>query len=92
MIGHGKLDPAYTLGKDPDLVVSCRSYPFALGLTTDTRTHDPVLSFLASSAFQSKYRGAPINEAFTLGKTAIYTHAGSKEIARRDWQGVVVTP
>lgn len=92
MVGHGKLDPDYTLGKDPDLVVSCRSYPFALGLTTDARTHDPVLSFLASSAFQSKYRGAPINEAFTLGKTAIYTHAGSEEIARRDWQGVVVTP
>jgi arabinofuranosyltransferase len=90
MVGHGKIDPPYTLGKDPDLVISCRSLPFALGLTADTRTHDPVLSFLASSTFQQKYRSTPINEEFTLGKTAIYTHPGSKEEAHRDWTTVVV--
>jgi arabinofuranosyltransferase len=92
MVGHGKLDPPYTLGKDPDLVISCRSYAFALGLTTDTRTHDPVLSFLASSAFQEKYRPLPISEEFTLNKTAIYTHAGSREAAGRVWTKVVVSP
>ncbi|MDF2691896.1 MAG: hypothetical protein K0S65_279, partial [Labilithrix sp.] len=92
MVGHGKLDPPYTLGRDPDLVVSCRSYAFALGLTADTRTPDPVLSFLASSAFQQKYRPAPINEEFTLGKTAIYTHGGSQEFAHRDWKKVSVRP
>ncbi|MBX3219948.1 MAG: hypothetical protein KF795_05465 [Labilithrix sp.] len=92
MVGHGKLDPAYTLGKQPDLVVSCRSHAFALGLATDTRTHDPVLSFLASRAFQTGYRGTPINDEFTLGKTAIYTHPDSREYAHLDWQRVVVTP
>lgn len=92
MVGHGKLDPAYTLGKRPDLVVSCRSQLFALGLATDTRTHDPVLSFLASREFQTTYRPTPIREAFTLGKTAIYTHPGSREHARLDWEPVVVTP
>lgn len=92
MVGHGKLDPAYTLGKQPDLVVSCRSQLFALGLATDARTHDPVQSFLASSAFQTAYRPTPIREAFTLGKTAIYTHPGSREHAHLDWEPVVVTP
>ena len=92
MVGHGKLDPPYTLGKNPDLVVSCRSYVFALGLKADTRTHDPVLSFLASNAFRTKYLSSPINEEFTLGKTAIYTHAGSEEHAQRNWQKVVVGP
>ena len=92
MVGHGKLDPAYTLGKNPDLVISCRSHAFALGLTPDTRTHDPVLSFLASSAFRSQYLPAPINEELTLARTAIYTHAGSEEHAHRDWEKVVVSP
>ncbi|HVH41455.1 MAG TPA: hypothetical protein VM925_03900 [Labilithrix sp.] len=92
MVGHGKLDPAYTLSKAPDLVISCRSHSFALGLTADTRTADPVLSFLASSAFQNTYRMSPINEEFTLGKTAIYTHGGSKEFPNRlQWKKVDVT-
>ena len=92
MVGHGKLDPEYTLGKAPDLVISCRSYTFALGLAPDTRTHDPVLSFLASSPFRNEYQPLPINEEFTLSKTAIYTHAGSKEMANRTWEKVAVAP
>jgi hypothetical protein len=92
MVGHGKLDPPYTLGKDPDLVISCRSKAFAAGLATNTRTFDPVLSFLASQIFQEKYRPNPINEEFTLGRTAIYTWAGSKEYGQRGWKGIIVSP
>jgi arabinofuranosyltransferase len=93
MVGHGKLDPPYTLGKDPDLVISCRSKAFTAALVTNTRTHDPVLSFLASQIFQQKYRPNPINEEFTLGRTTIYTWSGSNEFAHRgEWQSVHVTP
>lgn len=92
MVGHGKIDPEYTLGKAPDLVISCRSYPFAVGLTEGARTSDPVLSFLSSRAFVGTYRAAPIGEDFTLGRTAIYTHPGSREFERRnDWKKVTVT-
>jgi hypothetical protein len=92
MVGHGKLDPPYTLGKVPDLVISCRSYAFAMGLESDTITPDPVVRFLSSSAFQLQYRASPIKEEFTLGRTAIYTHGGSKEAAQPNWKKVDVRP
>jgi hypothetical protein len=92
MVGHGKLDPSYTLGQKPDLVVSCRSQSFAMPLRTDTRTTDVVLSFLAAGAFQSQYRPFPVREEFLLGHTAIYTYPGSKEYASREWKSVIVRP
>jgi hypothetical protein len=92
MVGHGKLDPAYTLGLKPDLVVSCRSFDFAYSLTTDARTTDVVASFLASRVFQEEYRPHPIREPFLLEKTAVYTYEGSPESARRVWKSVEVSP
>jgi hypothetical protein len=93
MVGHGKQDPEWTLGKQPDFVISCRSYAFALGLAPNTRTPDPVLSFLASGAFQTKYRPFPVNEDFLLSKTALYTHATSKEEpGRQHWKKIDVAP
>src|SRR5262249_13194125 len=77
MVGHGKLDPAYTLSQKPDLVVSCRSQAIAMTLTPDSRTTDVVLSFLASGDFQREYRPHPISEEFLLARTAVYTHATS---------------
>jgi hypothetical protein len=92
MVGHGKLDPEYTLGQRPDLVISCRSYQIAAGLPTGARTTDVVLSFLAAPFFQRYYRPNPINETFTMGRTAIYTYLGSREFAHRDWKSVQVSP
>jgi hypothetical protein len=92
MVGHGKLDPRYTLGRHPDLVISCRSHDFAVPLQADTRTPDPVLSFLASSAFQTNYLPNPIEESFTLGRTAIYTYSGSQEAKNPVWKGIAVLP
>ncbi len=92
MVGHGKLDPTYSLSSKPDLVVSCRSHSVVQSLPTDQRTTDVVLSFLASRAFQQTYRGNPIHEDFLVGRTAVYTHPGSKEFATRTWKSVQVQP
>jgi hypothetical protein len=92
MVGHGKLDPAYTLDKGPDLVVSCRSHPWVMGLTRGTRTTDVVLSFLSSAAFQDRYRPYPVSEDFLVNRTEVYTYPGSQEYAHRTWQPVHVSP
>jgi hypothetical protein len=90
-VGHGKLDPGYTLNeRRPDLVVSYRSAAFAAGLTPGTRTTDPVLSFIASRPFQSSYRGFPIQNDFLLETTAVYTYEGSPEAMRRAWKPISV--
>ncbi|MBX3233023.1 MAG: hypothetical protein KIT84_12705 [Labilithrix sp.] len=91
MVGHGKLDPAYSLGaRRPDLVVSCRNLHYASQLKAGNRNHDPVYSFLSSYAFIDLYRPFPIHEDFTTGTTALYTHAGSREAQRRHWKSVGV--
>jgi len=92
MVGHGKLDPTYTLDRRPDFVVSCRAHSDVMSLARDTRTTDVILSFLASHAFQDRYRDHFIAEEFTLGRTAVYTHPGSPEYDRRQWQSVSVGP
>jgi arabinofuranosyltransferase len=91
-IGHGKLDPGYTLSARPDLVVSYRSLAFVNSLIPGTRTRDPVISFLASPAFQRAYRPYPIPEAFLLERTAVFTRAGSDAFATRRWPSVEVRP
>jgi hypothetical protein len=92
MVGHGKLDPDYTLGLKPDLVVSCRSYAYAAGLAAGVRTTDVVFSFLSSVPFRNRYMVNAISEDFTLGRTAIYTNTGSNEYPHRTWKSVTVSP
>jgi hypothetical protein len=92
MVGHGKQDPEYTLGRRPDLVISCRSRDFAMNLTADTRTTDPVASFLAAHPFRDRYLANPIQEPFLLENAAVYTHEGSPEAANRAWSSVTVAP
>jgi hypothetical protein len=87
MVGHGKLDPDYTLGqKRPDIVVSCRSNYWTNGLHVGPPVADPVLRLLTSNAFISGYRATPIQEEFTLEKTALYTHPTSPEAQHRQWK------
>ena len=90
MVGHGKLDPAYSLSKNPDLVISCRAHGLVMGLPRDMRTTDVVLSFLGASSFQDRYRSWPVSEDFLLGRTSIYTHAGSPEARTGRWKPVDV--
>jgi arabinofuranosyltransferase len=92
MVGHGKLDPAYTLGQKPDFVVSCRAHTIVMSLPQNMRTIDPVLSFLAAKPFQDVYRNHYIDEPFTLGRTTVYTRPDSPEYGRRSWKTVQVSP
>jgi arabinofuranosyltransferase len=90
MIGHGKVDPAYTLGQNPDLVVTCSwGRSAAIGLERGSRTTDPQHTFAASDAFQSRYLAYPVEDAFLLEQTAVYTHVESPEFPRRAWTGKI---
>lgn len=86
MIGHGKVDPDYTLGQDPDLVVTCgtnnaQAERVALG----AQTFDPMVRFVSAASFKDRYLPYPILQSYLLSDTSVYTHAGSKENERRTW-------
>jgi hypothetical protein len=91
-VGHGKIDPAYTLSAKPDLIVTDRSLTFVNSLTPGTRSVDYVTSFLASPGFLREYRPYPVADAFLLLRTAIFTRRGSPEYARRHWRSVTTHP
>ena len=87
MIGHGKVDPAYTLALKPDLVVTCgANNGYASGVAPATKTYDPMVTFVGSEAFRSRYLEFPVLDTYLLQETAVYTHRGSKEFDRRQWQ------
>ena len=92
LVAHGKIDPDYSLSKNPDLVVSYRSYGTVKSLPTDRRSTDYVFSFMGSSAFQRRYRPYPILDDFLLQQTAVFTRRGSREQATRRWHPVTVRP
>jgi hypothetical protein len=88
IIGHSKVDPEYTLAQDPDLVVACSHGVAAVaGLSPATATVDPLHRFVASKAFQERYLPNPVAHDYLLRETAVFTHAGSPEYARRAWSG-----
>lgn len=91
-IGHGKLDPGYTLASRPDLVVSNRSLAFVNALIPGTRTKDPVVSFLASPAFQRAYRRYPVSQEFLVARTAVFTRPGSRAFGPTPWPNLDVRP
>jgi arabinofuranosyltransferase len=86
MVGHGKVDPEYTFGQNPDLVVTCNTnYAAASGFGSGKRTADPMTAILGSEAFRTRYLPYPVYESFLLQQTAVYTHSESKEQPRRQW-------
>ncbi len=86
MIGHGKVDPDYTLGQDPDLVVTCgTNLGQAERVAPGAQTYDPMVRFVSAASFKSRYLTHPIMESYLLLETAVYTHADSKEASRRTW-------
>jgi hypothetical protein len=93
MIGHGKVDPAYTLGQNPDLVVTCSTgVAAALATTPLTKPHDPLFRMLAAEEFRSRYLPHPVENAFLMNETAVYTYPGSREFLRTWHETIQVSP
>jgi hypothetical protein len=95
---HGKYDPEYSFGRNPDLVVSCRaravvsSAPRRLAEFEHPQA-DYAFSILASEPFRSRYLPYRIDSPWLGARSQVYTHAGSPEFVRRaHWRDPVVTP
>ena len=85
---HGKYDPEYSFGRDPDLFVSCTSRAEVLAAPNKLAASEHpgaeyVLQHLASQPFRTRYLPYRIESTFLGGYTQIYTHAGSPEFERR---------
>lgn len=97
-IGHGKIDPDYTLGQEPDYVVSCRSKRFSQDAAkrakkTDKKklNKDYILTLLASKPFQEHYAQHSVGQKALDKENAIFVHEDSAELARRDeWKDVTL--
>lgn len=93
-IGHGKLDPKYSLARKPDYVISCRARHFVAQMQRkkeETPT-DYVRTFLAAPEFIREWYPNPIRDPFLLKRTAVYLRSDSKEQDKRsNWQSVVVS-
>ena len=86
MIGHGKVDPEYSLSQNPDLVVTCNTpYANATNTAANARSVDPMVAILGAPSFRTRYLPSPINQAFFLKETAVYTYPESREYPRRAW-------
>lgn len=94
MLGHGKIDPAYSFAKQPDYVASVRPKAFADDLSPLAgRTHDYVRAILASPEFQENWKPQPIPDPYLLERSAVYVGARSPELDRlATWEGVVLGP
>ena len=94
MVGHGKVDPAYSFAKAPDYVVSVRPRNFTVGITPIAAgTTDYVYTILSSLEFQKEWQPYPIFDPFLLEHSAVYVGATSPERRRvATWKGVAVGP
>ena len=91
MVGHGKVDPDYTLAQNPDLVVTCgTSNAAADRVVLGAQTYDPMVRFVSAASFKERYLGSPILDNYLLQETAVYTYPESKEFERRTWTGRIV--
>jgi arabinofuranosyltransferase len=93
LVGHGKIDPEYTLGKRPDYVISCRPRSIAQNIPPlpPEGSIDYLWTLLASRPFRSDYEPNPLPDPFMLERSAVYVRRGSPEIVKiATWQGVSV--
>ena len=90
MLGHGKVDPDYSLGQNPDLVVTCSTnHGMATGFVLgQPRSTDPMKVILGADSFRTRYMPSPVLESYLLDQTAVYTYPGSAEYPRRDWESL----
>jgi hypothetical protein len=94
-IGHGKIDPEYSLGQAPDYVVSCRARRFAQNASKLVKKdpkkvkRDYVLNLLSSKPFQKKYLKNSVPMKYLETRNAVFVHADSVELTRkRSWRNV----
>lgn len=95
LVGHGKIDPAYSFAKEPDYVVSVRSKNFvdAIGPLPPEGTTDYVVSLLASPQFQKSWKSNAVPDPYLVEHSAMYVGSGSPEMAKLpSWKGVVIAP
>jgi hypothetical protein len=94
MVGHGKVDPAYSFAKAPDYVVSVRPRDFTVGITPIAAgTTDYVYTILSSPEFQKEWQPYPIFDSFLLEHSAVYVGATSPERRRvATWKGAAFGP
>lgn len=94
MVGHGKVDPDYTLAQNPDLVVTCgTSNAAAERIVLGAKSPDPMVRFVSAASFKERYQGSPIVDSYLLQETAVYTYPESREFERRTWtKRIVVGP
>lgn len=93
LVGHGKIDPDYSLGKRPDYVISCRPRANAHGIAPVPAggTPDYVHTLLASDAFQREYEMNPLPDPYLRDRTSVYVRTGSPEMAKiATWVGVIL--
>jgi len=91
LVGHGKVDPAYSFGKHPDYVISCRPRSFLEGLapTPIPPSPDYVRTLLGSAEFQRGWSSHPVPDRFLLDNTAVYVGGASGErLKLSTWTGV----
>ena len=93
---HGKYDPEYSFGRNPDFFVTCtnradvneapRAFADAAVPGAEYR-----LAHLASRVFRTRYLPYRINTPFLSAHSNIYTYRGSPEFARRgQWHDLEV--
>jgi len=95
IVGHGKVDTAYSFGKRPDYFVSFRadSYVRSLAVVPAESTADYMLRILASKEVQTGWAPNPVQDPYLVANSAIYVRTDSPEMARRSaWQAVVIAP
>jgi hypothetical protein len=93
LVGHGKVDPEYSLGKRPDYVISCRARSIARNIAPlpPEGTPDYVWTILASPSFRADWEPNPLPDPFMLERSAVYVRRDSPELAKiATWYGVIL--
>jgi hypothetical protein len=93
LVGHGKIDPEYSLAKRPDYVVSCRPRAVARNIAPlpPEGSSDYVWTLLASEPFRRDWEPYPLSDPFMVERSAVYVRRDSPEQSKMaSWVGVIL--
>lgn len=94
LLGHGKIDPEYTLRKRPDYVISCspRSVARNIQPLPPEGSTDYLWTLLAAQSFRGHYEPNPVPDPFLLERTGVYVRGDSPELPKlATWRSVTVS-